>query len=214
MDPTPKTRSKVGGVGAYSYLAWQPREIRILDGQTVLGLAVVFATLAGPVLAVLVTRHVDDSRQARERRLDVFRLLMATRRSTLSAERVKALNLVEIEFYGAKPVELAHREVMNHINTPPPLPEGWNDRQRKLLTKLLSEMAKVLGYELQQLDVLDGGYYPQGFLDIELEQQALRRALIEVLSGRRPLIISPAAPTPPSPFPPPPAPTALPGAQK
>jgi hypothetical protein len=136
-------------------------ETGILDGQTILGLAVVFATLAGPVLAVLVTRSIDESRQADERRLEVFRSLMATRRSTLSEDKVKALNLVEIEFYGEKAVELTHREVMNHINTPPPLPEGWNDRQRKLMTKLLSEMAKVLGYELQQLDVLDGGYYPQ-----------------------------------------------------
>jgi hypothetical protein len=68
-------------------------------------------------------------------------------------------------------------------------------------------MAKVLSYNLQQLDVLEGGYYPQGFADIELEQQSVRRALIQVLSGNRPLIVSPAAPTLPAPFPPPPAPS-------
>jgi hypothetical protein len=43
------------------------------------------------------------------------------------------------------------------------------------MTKLLSEMAKVLGYNLQQLDVLEGGYYPQGFFDIETEEQDSRR---------------------------------------
>jgi hypothetical protein len=84
--------------------------------------------------------------------------------------------------------------------------DTWADEQRKRVTKLLSEMAKVLGYELEQLDVFDGGYYPQGFVDIESEQQAVRQALIEVLSGRRPLVVSPAAPAPPSPFPPPPKP--------
>ena len=67
-------------------------------------------------------------------------------------------------------------------------------------------MAKVLGYNIQQLDVLEGGYWPQGFVDIESEQQQVRQVLLEVLSGRRPLTVSPAAPTPPSPFPPPPAP--------
>jgi hypothetical protein len=185
-----------------------------MDGPILLGLAVVFATFAGPVFAVLVTRRIDDSRRVRDRRLDVFRSLMATRRAYLAADKVRALNLVEIEFYGVSAVEDAHREVMKHINTPQPLPEGWSDRQRKLLTKLLSEMAKVLGYEIQQLDVLDGGYYPQGFADIELEQQALRRSLIEVLSGNRPLIVSPAGPTPPAPFPPPPAPTAISGTKK
>lgn len=178
-----------------------------------LGIAVVIATLVGPVLAVLVTRHGDESRRVRERRLGIFRSLMASRRALLSTDKVAALNLVEIEFYGIKPVEDAQREVMAHLNLKP-LPADWSDRHRKLLTKLLSEIAKVLGYELQQLDVLEGGYYPQGLVDIELEQQEVRRALIQVLSGNRPLIVGPAGPTPPAPFPPPPAPPALPGGKK
>lgn len=85
-----------------------------------LGLAVVIATFAGPVLAVLVTRHIDNVRRIKERRLNIFRSLMATRRAFLSADKVTALNMVEIEFYGIKSVQDAHREVMAHINTPPP----------------------------------------------------------------------------------------------
>jgi hypothetical protein len=170
----------------------------------VLGIAVVIATFAGPVFAVIMTRHIDNVRREKERRLNVFRTLMATRRALVSPEKVTALNMVEIEFYGIESVQVAHQEVMAHINTDPPLPHGWAERHRTLLTRLLSEMAKVLGYQLQQLDVLEGGYYPQAFADVEIEQQAVRRALIEVLSGRRPLGISPAAPIPPAPFPPPP----------
>jgi hypothetical protein len=45
------------------------------------------------------------------------------------------------------------------------------------LTRLLSEIAQVLGYKLQQLDVLEGGFYPQGLADIEVEQQAVRRSI-------------------------------------
>jgi hypothetical protein len=172
----------------------------------VLGIAVVIATFTGPILAVLVTRYNDERRATRARRLDIFRNLMATRRALVSPDKVRALNTVEIEFYGIRSVEEAYRAIMAHINTPPPLPDGWNERHRSLLTKLLSEMAKVLGYELQQLDMLEGGYYPQVFADIEIEQQVLRRALIEVVSGKRPLLVSPAAPAPPTPFPPPPPP--------
>jgi hypothetical protein len=172
----------------------------------VLGIAVVIATFAGPVFAVLVTRRIDDERRVRERRLTVFRSLMATRRALVSPEKVTALNMVEIEFYWLPLVQDAYREVMIHINTPPLLPAGWHGRHRALLTRLLSQMARALGYELEQLDVLEGGYYPQSFADIEIEQQAVRRALIELLSGRRPLSVSPAAPTPPAPFPPPPTP--------
>jgi len=98
------------------------------------------------VLAVLVTRWLDNKRRASDRRLDTFRALMASRRVLLSPDKVRALNLVEIDFYGIKPVEDAYREVMTHINTPQPVPAGWDDRHRKLLTKLLSEMAKVLSY--------------------------------------------------------------------
>src|ERR1700730_5401618 len=169
-----------------------------------LGIAVVIATFAGPVFAVLVTRHIDNARQVRDRRRYVVRTLMATRRTFLSPEKVIALNMVEIEFYGIRTVQDVHRDVMAHINARRPLPQDWEERHRTLLTRLLSEIAKVLGYQLQQLDVLEGGYYPQGLADIEVEQQAVRRALIEVLSGRRPLGVSPAAPAPPAPFPPPP----------
>ncbi|WP_158924961.1 DUF6680 family protein [Acidisphaera sp. S103] len=172
-----------------------------------LSLAIVIATLAGPVLAVYVTRRIDADRQKRDRQMTVFRALMATRRIPLSPDKVNALNMVEIEFYGVPAVEEAYRTVMAHINHLRPLPPKWNEELRKLTTKLLSEMAKVLNYELQQLDMLDGGYYPQGLVDIEGEQQAVRQALVEVLSGRRPLLTSPSAPTPPAPFPPPPAPS-------
>ena len=95
---------------------------------------------------------------------------------------------------------------MKHANHPKPLPANWGDQHAKLVTKLLSEMARLLGYKLQQLDVLDGGYYPEGLADMEAEQQAVRRALIQVLNGNRPLLVSPAAPTPPVPYPPPPPP--------
>ena len=91
-----------------------------------LGIAVVIATFAGPVLAVWVTRHIDNMRRVKERRLDIFRSLMATRRAPLAPDKVRALNLIEIDFYGIQPVSDAHREVMRHINTAPPLPVGFD----------------------------------------------------------------------------------------
>lgn len=54
-----------------------------------LGIAVVVATILGPVLAVFVTRLADARRQTRERRLEIFRSLMATRRAPLAAENLR-----------------------------------------------------------------------------------------------------------------------------
>jgi hypothetical protein len=102
----------------------------------VLGIAVVIATFCGPLFAVLMTRHIDKVRLVRERRLNIFRTLMATRRTFISAEKAVALNMVEIEFYGIQPVQEAHREVMAHINAPRPLPDNWNDRHRALFNQI------------------------------------------------------------------------------
>ncbi len=175
-----------------------------------LGIAVVIATLLGPVLAVFITRLNDERRDQRNRRMEVFRSLMGARRAPLSPDRIKALNLVEIEFHGVKSVEASYKDLFQHFHTKitEENSDAWHETSRKLSTRLLTEIAKVLGYKLQQLDVLDGGYYPQGFVDIETEQQIVRRLFIETLSGKRPLSISPALASPPAPFPPPPPPQA------
>ncbi len=174
--------------------------------QTFIGIAVIFATIAGPILAVLVTRYVDDRRALKSRQLEIFRALMSSRRTILSPERVRALNVVEIEFYKNNNVQIAYKAFMSHINTSPSENNKWADRHNSLFTKLLTEVATTLAYKMQQLDVMEGGYYPQGFFDIELEQQNVRKELLQVLTGRRPIITAQSAPTPPPPFPPPPTP--------
>jgi hypothetical protein len=49
--------------------------------------------------------------------MEVFRTLMAWRRTPLSPDRVKALNMVEIEFHGVKSVETAYGELFRHFRT-------------------------------------------------------------------------------------------------
>jgi hypothetical protein len=76
---------------------------------------------------------------------------------------------------------------MRYINTPAPPDERWAQRHRSCLTKLLSAMAKTLGYNFEQLDVFEGGYYPSGWGQTEGQQLALRLGLVELLSGKCPL---------------------------
>ena len=156
--------------------------------DVVLGLAIVFATLTGPILAVLVTRWIDNRRAERDRRLDVFRALMRTRKAALQPDHVNALNLVEIEFHKVQPVLVAYRQLMRHFNNvPTPVNEAWMANHRSLLTRLLSEMANLLGYKIEQLDVFEGGYYPLGWGQVEEQQVAMRLGLLELLAGKRTL---------------------------
>jgi hypothetical protein len=62
--------------------------------------AIVVATLLGPILAVQAQKWLERDRVVRDRRLQVFRTLMTTRAMNLSPAHVEALNAVPVEFYG------------------------------------------------------------------------------------------------------------------
>jgi hypothetical protein len=153
-----------------------------------LGVAVVIATLLGPILAVFVTRYVDKRRERTTRQYETFRALMRSRRANLSPEYVSALNTVEIEFAGIKSVEDAQRLLFQHLNLRPQ-PGDWGDRLHRLQTRLLYAIAKQLGFEVEQLDVLEGGYVPQGWGTTEEQNTEVRNNVLEVLRGRRALKI-------------------------
>ena len=154
--------------------------------------AIVFATLSGPVLAVLVTRYVDNSRQRTARKLDVFRMMLRSRRSPLSPEYVTALNMVELEFAGVESVLRAYRNLFNHYSTTPTNAD-WNERLRGSIARLLNAMAKDLGYDMEQLDVLEGGYLPQAWGKIEEDNTAIREALADIARGKKalPVVVFP-----------------------
>ena len=50
-------------------------------------------------------------------------------------------------------------------------------------------MARRLGIRVEQLDILEGVYHPRGFWQIEQEQQALRRLLLEIAAGQRAITV-------------------------
>jgi hypothetical protein len=166
--------------------------------DSALGLAIVIATFAGPIGAVIVTRWIDKKRALQNRQLDVFRALMRTRKNAIQLDHVNALNLVEIEFHNVEPVLSAYRDLMRHINSGGVADEQWITKHRSFLTKLLSAMATHLGYKIQQLDVFEGGYYPSGWGQESEQQLAMRLGLLELLSGKRSLPVhdakQPAAP--------------------
>jgi hypothetical protein len=61
----------------------------------------------------------------------------------------------------------------------------------------------VLKFKVEQLDILEGNYIPQGWNDEEWEQRVVRKSLVEVLGGRRPILFQPYTPaTGTGPYPP------------
>lgn len=170
------------------------------------------AVVVGPILAVLVTRFVDDLRADRLRRMDIFRTLMRTRNMKISADHVSALNLVELEFVKHPKVVTAWKAYLQNLSEPFPSIEdraryeAAGKQRESLLTKLISEIATALRFKVEQLDILAGNYLPQDWVDVDAEQRQVRRALLYVLSGHTPLSIRPAT----NPYPPAPAQTVQP----
>ena len=73
--------------------------------------AVVLATFAGPIIAIVVslllTARTERRSQLRNRRFWVFRTLLATRGQAITQEHVSALNLIEIDYHGIATVMTA-----------------------------------------------------------------------------------------------------------
>jgi len=173
------------------------------------------AVLLSPMIAVQVQKYLERKRDIRERKLSVFHTLMATRASRLSPIYVEALNRIDLTFTDAreKPIRDKWKECLDKfanvpkppeqpaaaavdVQTPPAQPslEGyhsemkvWNDAIEDLTADLLYEMGKSLGYDFDKIHIKRGAYIPKAHADTEVEQNLLRRGLVELLVFRKPL---------------------------
>lgn len=174
---------------------------------TVADVVIAAVVLIGPVAAVFVTRWVDKKREDRSRKLDVFKTLMRTRRNPISPEHVGALNLVELEFAESMEVRSNLEALMKHLGTEQqrlqrevvveetPKDEAARrnsefgqrlaDERQRLLAKLLHSIGSSLGFKVQQLEIFEGGYTPQGWADVELEQRIIRNYFLDLYTGHR-----------------------------
>ena len=164
-------------------------------------LATIVAILIGPVLAVLVTRWVDNLRAKRDRQWDIFRTLMRHRRTSMNVEFVGALNLVEVEFAKSPEVVAAWRDLLGKFellgNAAPEQLQQLDVERSQSQARLLNAIAKSLGLEVEQLDIFFGGYSPKGWFDVENEQAQIRQWLASIATGRQaiPIVVTPPQPT-------------------
>ena len=96
--------------------------------------AIVAATGLGPILAVLITLWRTEISSKYNRRLYVFRTLMATRKVGISPDHVNAINLIEVDYYGCRKVEAAWSEYKDHLNdNSKPEDEPWREKKERLV---------------------------------------------------------------------------------
>jgi len=150
---------------------------------------IILATLLSPLIAVQVTRWLDDRKEERGRKLQVYKTLMATRAYTLATAHVEALNRIDLEFSAKKSSEKAVLDVwqqyLDHLGIKGMQPEAWADKRVDLLVELLYAMGKVLGYDFNKTQLKNATYAPVAHGKIEDEQEKVRQYAVELLEGKR-----------------------------
>jgi hypothetical protein len=149
----------------------------------------IIALFFGPLIAVLITENSRKKDAAVRRKLHIFRTLMGTRNSSLAANHIEAINLVEVEFKLKVPLEKnvidAWKLYLNHLRSSNTSGETWEAKRKDLLMDLLFEMSKCLGYGHDKAEIQVGAYYPQAYVTVESENNESRRLWLEVLRGKR-----------------------------
>ncbi len=172
--------------------------------MTIADALMIIAVILGPILAVQVQKRIELWRSGRERKIHIFKILMATRGTPVTPNHVEALNLIDIEFSGNNKKEKSVRDAwkiyLNHLCEYPrdyqdpaykSKIDTWTSKSRDCLVEMLYTMAQTLGYEFDKVQLKKGAYTPQGFLDLEFEQSLARRGLLDVLYGKRGIPVVP-----------------------
>lgn len=162
---------------------------------------IVFATLAGPILAVQAQKAIEALRERHHRKTYVFEQLMATRRARLSPEHVRALNMIDLVFYGQRVMGVQRRttaeqrvldcwkEYLDHLNNrndEEPIAQ-WVAKGDELFTNILHAISADIGYRFDRVQLKRGAYSPIAHGEIEEEQNELRKATLSLVTGKHAL---------------------------
>ncbi|WP_128921849.1 DUF6680 family protein [Bradyrhizobium nanningense] len=139
-------------------------------------------TLLGPILAVQAQKWVEGFREKRDRRFNIFRTLMATRATNLTAAHVEAINAVPIDFYGDKPIIDAWEEYFEHLTKSADTGALWGQRRIDLFTKLLAAIGQRVGYAFSAAQ-MNRIYFPNAHGRMEEDAEAIRTGMAALFKG-------------------------------
>ncbi|MHB8744586.1 MAG: DUF6680 family protein [Sulfuricaulis sp.] len=159
--------------------------------------SIVFATIAGPILAVWASEWRQQRRALHERKEKVFHTLMSTRAARLRIEHVGALNQIEYAFprKSCAAIQDAWGLYLRHLRAPESASQdlairtAWNVKATDLLSELLYLMAVDLKLPYSRSEIKDNSYYPDAYVSDEIDLIETKKHLLQVLKDGRPINI-------------------------
>ena len=164
--------------------------------NTLVLIVTIIAVYIGPIRAVQITRENDLERERTRRQIEIFSNLMKTRRVTLDPLHVMSLNLIEVEFHGSSTIIQAYRAYIDTLAKPVPSSQSSADQdmfrkdREDTFFNLLHAIGQHLKFSFDKRDLDKFSYVPQGWQNVEYEQQNFRQLAIELLLGRRALPVT------------------------
>jgi hypothetical protein len=171
--PTNGDYSRIGGL-VNSMFDWQP--LRTAD------VILAIAALLGPILAVQAQKWIEQWRAAKDRRVVIYRTLMATRAIRLGPRHVEALNAIPLDFYGYKSVMDGWEEYFAQLHREGPSQDIWNTENQRLFIVLVTEIGRTIGFTFNAAEV-ERAYFPKGHHAIQNDQQVVQYFLARWLAG-------------------------------
>ena len=153
--------------------------------MSVTDVLMVLATLLSPIIAVQVTRRLDDRNEEKGRKLRIFKTLMATRATPISPVHVEALNGIVLEFTKDRAVLDEWQQYFDHLHQSQMEVAQWEARRVELFVDLLYSMGQSVGYDFNKTQIKNWIYSPSAHGKIENEQTRIREMIVEVLDGQR-----------------------------
>ncbi|MDO6537966.1 hypothetical protein Q4524_05190 [Alteromonas stellipolaris] len=157
--------------------------------MTISDWVMILAVFLGPIVAVQLTKFLDAKKEKRQRKLDIFKTLMATRSYATSWDHVMTLNRIDLEFELAQPKEKAvveaWKQYLDLLGDKTITGEQWGTKRVELLVELLYKMALVLDYDFDKTHIKNSSYSPMVHGNIDAQQAKIREGILEILDGKR-----------------------------
>ena len=136
---------------------------------------VITTALISGLLATVVTILWQKKAAKYNRKLLVFETMMSYRYMIHAEESVKAINSVDVVFYGTENVRKALAEFLNEAAKKPEFNPNIGDKH----LKLLEEMAKALKLTDIHWDSIKQSYYPNGLSQKVQDEEMLRKVQLQ-----------------------------------
>lgn len=142
---------------------------------------VLLSGAAGALIVWLLQVFTERRRRRYERRLYILRSLISNANNVVSVEFVSAFNMILIEYGSKTEVRKWHEEFIKHVHQAQTKNKEElkirSEKFNEILVKLIESLAKSIHIQIEQMDVSNKVYWPQGFID----NAAMQKKLIDLL---------------------------------